>query len=140
MAVDTSQVHFPFVQQIIRIDRRRELKDRCTWDQAFYVTSLSPEQAGPHRLGTIVRGHWGIENQLHYRRDWSFDEDRHRTRKPAGIQLMASLRNLAVAWAATSQCAQNLKSRRRTLPQLLNANARKIPRALSAVLFPWKKN
>jgi predicted transposase YbfD/YdcC len=140
VAVDTSQVHFPFVQQIIRIDRRRELKDRCTWDQAFYVTSLSGQQASPHRLGAIVRGHWGIENQLHYRRDWSFDEDRHRTRKPCGIQVMACLRNLTVAWAGTAQYAKQRKRRRCTLPQLLNANARRIPNALSAVLKPWKKN
>ena len=140
MTVDSSQVHFPFVEQVVRIDRRRELKDRCTWDRAMYVASLGPEQADRRRLGAVIRGHWSIENQLHYRRDWSFDEDRHTTRKPRGVQVMACLRNLAVAWAANGQHHKPLKVRRRTLPQLMKANARKIGRALNVVLLPWRKN
>lgn len=140
MAVDSNQVHFPFVQQVVRVDRRRELKDRCTWDRAMYLASLSPEQADANRIGTVIRGHWAIENQLHYRRDWSFDEDRHTTRKPGGVQVMACLRNLAVAWAARSHHLKHLKAHRRTLPQLMKANARKISRALNTVLLPWPKN
>ena len=106
----------------------------------MYLASLSPEQADRLRIGSVIRGHWSIENQLHYRRDWSFDEDRHTTRKPCGVQVMACLRNLAVAWAGRSHHHTHLKVRRRTLPQLMKANARKIGRALNAVLLPWPKN
>lgn len=44
----------------------------------------------------IVRGHWEIENRLHWVRDVTFDEDRSQVRKGAGAQVMALLRNLAI--------------------------------------------
>jgi hypothetical protein len=45
----------------------------------------------------LSRGHWTIENRLHWVRDVTFDEDRCRIRKGAGAQVMASLRNLAIS-------------------------------------------
>ena len=61
------------------------------------ITSLSTDKASPSRLLEIVRGHWSIENGLHYVRDVTFDEDRSQVRKKAGPQVMASLRNLAIS-------------------------------------------
>jgi hypothetical protein len=63
----------------------------------FGVSSLTTEKAGPARLLSLNRLHWGIENKLHYVRDVSFDEDRSRVRKKAGAHVMASLRNLAIS-------------------------------------------
>lgn len=37
-----------------------------------------------------------IENQLHWVRDMTYDEDRSQVRTAAGPQIMASLRNLAL--------------------------------------------
>ena len=52
---------------------------------------------GPLRqLATIIRGHWGIEDRLHWVRDLDFDEDRSQIRTASGPQIMASLRNLAI--------------------------------------------
>ena len=45
----------------------------------------------------LSRGHWAIENRLHWVRDVTFDEDRCHIRKGAGAQVMASLRNLAIS-------------------------------------------
>jgi hypothetical protein len=45
----------------------------------------------------LARGHWSIENRLHYVRDVTFDEDRSTVRKGNGAQVMASLRNLAIS-------------------------------------------
>ena len=42
------------------------------------------------------RGHWGIENKLHYVRDVTYDEDRCRIRTKSGPRVMAALRNLAI--------------------------------------------
>src|SRR4051812_23420222 len=42
---------------------------------AYAVTSLTREQAGPEALLSLVRGHWAIENQLHWRQDVSLRED-----------------------------------------------------------------
>ena len=45
----------------------------------------------------LSRGHWTIENRLHWVREVTFDEDRSRVRKGAGAQVMASMRNLAIS-------------------------------------------
>jgi len=48
-------------------------------------------------LLSLSRGHWSIENRLHWVRDVTFDEDRSQVRKGMGAQVMASLRNLAIS-------------------------------------------
>ena len=86
------------MQQIARIERVRvRLKDlREQRETVFCVTSLSSEKAGAPRLLQLNRGHWSIENRLHYVRDRTFDEDRSQVRKRAAPHMMASLRNLAI--------------------------------------------
>lgn len=60
------------------------------------ITSLTPEKASPKQLLEINRGHWSIENKVHYVRDVTYDEDRCRIRTKSGPRVMASLRNLAI--------------------------------------------
>ena len=57
------------------------------------ITSLSAEQADARRLLKLTRGHWGIENGLHYRRDLTMAEDASRVRKGVAPQVLAALRN-----------------------------------------------
>jgi hypothetical protein len=61
------------------------------------VSSLSAECVGPDLLLKHSRGHWGIENRVHYIRDTTFDEDRCRARTGHGARVMATLRNAAVS-------------------------------------------
>ena len=58
--------------------------------------SFRGEQATPAQLLALVRGHWGIENRLHWVRDVTFDEDRCQIRTGAAPQVMAALRNLVI--------------------------------------------
>ncbi len=44
----------------------------------------------------IIRGHWGIEDRLHWVRDMAFDEDRSQVPTASGPHIMASLRNLVI--------------------------------------------
>ncbi len=44
-----------------------------------------------------MRGHWLIEDRLHWVRDVTYDEDRSQVRTANGPRVMASLRNLAIA-------------------------------------------
>jgi Transposase DDE domain len=46
----------------------------------YGITSLSPERGTPEQLLALVRGHWQIENKLHWVRDVTFDEDRSQVR------------------------------------------------------------
>ena len=62
----------------------------------YAVTSLTFAQACPARLADYLRGHWAIENGLHYLRDTAFAEDGSQVRTGAGPHVMACLRNLAI--------------------------------------------
>jgi len=87
---------FPRAAQAIRIVRRRKVKGKWSAETCYAVTSLTVTQASPGQLAAIIRGHWGIEDRLHWVRDMDFDEDRSQVRTAAGPQIMASLRNLAI--------------------------------------------
>ena len=56
----------------------------------FYITSLDPD---PNAILATVRAHWGIENNLHWTMDVTFDEDRCRTRKDASPLNFAIIRH-----------------------------------------------
>jgi hypothetical protein len=62
----------------------------------YGVTSLRPERATPERLLALVRGQWQIENQSHWVRDVTFDEDRSQVRCGHIPHVMAALRNTAI--------------------------------------------
>ena len=61
-----------------------------------FLTSLDHEQ--DKRIGRAVRGHWGIENRNHYKRDTSlWQEDAHRHRRINIAQNLALTRNALLA-------------------------------------------
>ena len=62
----------------------------------YGVTSLSPERAGPESVLGLVRQHWQIENNVHWVRDVTFDEDRSQVRCGSIPQVMATFRNTAI--------------------------------------------
>ena len=81
--------------------RRRQLTGKNTkkWptQTVYAITSLTVIHARPAELARIVRGHWCIEDRLHWVRDVTYDEDRSQVRTGNGPCVMASLRNLAIA-------------------------------------------
>jgi predicted transposase YbfD/YdcC len=89
---------FPHAAQAIQIVRRRKLPGKKKWSRetCYAVTSLTATQASPAELATIIRGHWLIEDRLHWVRDLDFDEDRSQVRTASGPRVMATLRNLAI--------------------------------------------
>jgi predicted transposase YbfD/YdcC len=89
---------FPHVAQVVQVTRKiRELGTRRWRTVVVYaVTSLTFAQASPTRLADLIRGHWGIENGLHYVRVVTFAEDASRLRTGNGPQVMAYLCNLAI--------------------------------------------
>ena len=112
---------FPHAAQAIQIVRRRKVKGKWSRETCYAVTSLSITQASPGDLAAIIRGHWGIEDRLHWVRDLDFDEDRSQVRTAAGPQIMASLRNLAItilrlAGHASIAAALRYHARRPTPP------------------------
>ena len=66
--------------QIVRLERRRELKTYCEKQVIYAITSLPPETRGPIELLELSREHWHIENRLFHVRDVTFGEDLCRVR------------------------------------------------------------
>ena len=85
------------VRQLIEIERIREKNAKVTREIVYGVTSLSPDVAPAEKLLFYIRRHWAIENELHNIRDVSFDEDRCRVRNRRKAQILAAIRNTAIA-------------------------------------------
>ena len=87
---------WPGVQQVCKIERTVRHKGQVTREVRYGITSLGP-QVRPAGLLGLWRGHWGIENRLHYVRDVAFGEDSSPVRTGAAPQVLAVLRNLVLA-------------------------------------------
>lgn len=62
-------------------------------ERSYAVTSLPPEQADAATLLRLWRGHWTIENRLHWVRDVGLAEDRSTARVGSVPQSLAAARN-----------------------------------------------
>jgi hypothetical protein len=92
-------VDFPFAAQAVRLDRWTDRRGGTIHQETvFLLTSLEAPRADETTLHRLARGHWTIENGLHWVRDWNWDEDRCTIGNPNGARVMASLRNLAIGY------------------------------------------
>ncbi len=97
---------WPYVAQVAQLTRTVTKVGKTTTEVVYLITTLSPPKASPQRLLELVRGHWGIENRLHYVRDVSFGEDRSRLRTGSAPQVLAALRNLVITLIHRSGSSQ----------------------------------
>lgn len=74
--------------------RTREHADTITEEVAYYIGSVP---AKVNQFARAVRGHWGIENKLHWSLDVTFSEDTSRVRKDNGPENFGLLRRLALS-------------------------------------------
>lgn len=89
-------LRFPKVGQVVRIERRVTRKGETRVEVAYAVTSLTPAGADAEMLQRLWRGHWSIENKLHYVRDETFGEDRSQVRLGSAPEVMAAIRNVVL--------------------------------------------
>ena len=120
-------LRWPYCEQVFRLERHFErISDGKIFDEVSYgVTSLTREEADAVRLLAIVRGHWSIENKLHFRRDDTLREDRCRL-KGQGAQAMAVMNNLVLGLLR--------KTSFETLPDARRYYAANLPAAVALVL------
>jgi predicted transposase YbfD/YdcC len=87
---------WPQLRQVVQIRRRWQQRGQWYVAERYMVTSLPPEVAGPERLLELKRGHWQVENQLHYIKDVVLGEDASLIHAGNGGAVLAVLRDVAV--------------------------------------------
>lgn len=78
---------------MIRIQRERRINNQVTTETAYFISSRSASAA---YFLEAVRGHWAIENQLHWSLDVTFREDHNQTRTGFAAENLALIRRLAL--------------------------------------------
>ncbi len=105
-------VDWPGITHVAQLTRTRTLKGETTTEIVYLISILPSGQDAPQHLLELSRGHWGIENCLHYVRDVTFAEDRSRIRTGHAPQLLAACRNLALTLMHRSGSSHIAASRR----------------------------
>lgn len=124
---------FPHAAQAVQITRTRKPKNkgkrgsgRATRETVYAITSLTAEQAPPTELARYIRGHWHVENKLHWVRDVTMGEDASQIATGGGPRIMAGIRNLAISLLRLTGHTNIAKA--------LRHNARKPKRAIKLVM------
>ena len=96
----------------------RDGKDTC--ETRYYLLTFS----GAKRFAKVVRGHWGIENKLHWVLDVTFREDDCRVRKDHAPENFSTIRKLALnllrAEKSTKLSIPRKQARASRVPDYLN--------------------
>jgi predicted transposase YbfD/YdcC len=87
----------------------REVNGKRTVERRYYLSSLP---VGVERFARAVRGHWAIENQLHWVLDVVFGEDQSRARTRQAAENLAAMRRLAInLLRRDKKCKRSLKGK-----------------------------
>ena len=84
---------WPGLAAIGKVVATREVRGKRTTETRYYVMSA---KLGPERFQHAVRGHWAIENSLHWVLDVTMNEDRQRNRTERGPENLALMRRMAL--------------------------------------------
>jgi predicted transposase YbfD/YdcC len=102
---------WPDVAAAVLIVRGRAVGGRRTCEAHHYVTSYAGTAA---ELAKLIRGHWQIENGLHWVLDVAFREDANRTRSGHAGANLGLLRRVAVSLLKQAPGSGSLKAKRLT--------------------------
>lgn len=89
----TGYLDWPGAKQVCLLERVRRSRGKESVESVCAITSLGPGRAPAGRLLAIARGHWEIENKLHWVRDMSLGEDACRVRSGEAPEILAAIRN-----------------------------------------------
>jgi predicted transposase YbfD/YdcC len=122
------ELRLPNVACLVKVQAEAERAGQVRSETRYYISSADLDAA---RAALAVRGHWGIENRLHWVLDVTFKEDPSRLRKGFGARNMAVVRHFALNLVRAAADKKSLKLRRKRaawatdyLNQLLEAPVR----------------
>ena len=91
---------WPHLQQVCRLERQRVVKGKKQVAVSYAISSLPATDADARRLLSLSRGHWGIENRLHWVRDVTFDETALRCALGPPLRCWRACETWSSAWYA----------------------------------------
>ena len=104
------ELRLPSVACLVRVQAEAERAGRAHSETRYYIASAALDAA---RAAQAVRGHWGIENRLHWVLDVTFREDQSRLRKGFGARNMAVVRHFALNLVRSAADGKSIKLRRK---------------------------
>lgn len=81
------------LQTVGMVEATREINGKISRERRYYLSSLPLDV---ERFARAVRGHWGVENKLHWVLDVQFGEDQSRARRGYAAENLATLRRFAL--------------------------------------------
>ncbi len=103
---------WPGLAQVFRYERSWEEHGKTKQEVQYGITSLPPDIADAGRLLALKRGHWQIENGLHYVKDVTLGEDRSLVHLGNGPGVLSMLRDASISLlrrAGVRTIAQHLR-------------------------------
>lgn len=82
------------LRSVAVVESKREVDGKSSTERRYYLSSWPGDDAAA--MLAAVRGHWSVENRLHWSLDVSFCEDASRLRKGHGAENYSRLRRLAL--------------------------------------------
>lgn len=84
---------WPQAKTLAMVEAIREINGVASTERRYYISSLL---ADAERMGTVVRGHWGVENGLHWLLDVAYGEDQARMREGNSAENFSILRRITL--------------------------------------------
>jgi predicted transposase YbfD/YdcC len=101
---------FPQILTIAMVESQIERGDKNQTERRSYISS---RDLSAQAFATAVRGHWAIENNLHWTLDVTFGEDQSRLRAGHGAKNMAVVRHFALNLIRNQPDKMSIKRRRK---------------------------
>ena len=98
------------LQAVARVYRRRQVAGKVSEEWTYYECS---RKLTARQMAGAVRGHWGIENGLHWVLDVVFGEDRCRVRTGNAAENLAWTRKVALSLLRQDASKGSLKGKRK---------------------------
>ena len=109
---------WPGASSIIRVERTRIIKDQTSTECSWYLSSLRIDAA---KAGRAIRGHWQIENNLHWQLDVTLNEDRYTNHSAA--EAMAIIKRFCLNLLKTKDSSKK-RVKQRIIAAALDDNYR----------------
>lgn len=97
------------IATLVKIEAIREIKDTFTKEIRYYISDENVHNASYYN--SLARGHWAIENKLHWHLDVTFKEDQCRTRIGNAPENLSTIRKFALQIISNANDKLSLKKR-----------------------------